>query len=80
MWNKRINISVVLILVLSSIGSVVEGSSVEISPLNSPADLDLSGNIVYAINFGNNGNPTVGGVYFYGCRFGFTQYFMLISV
>lgn len=65
MWNKRINISVVLILVLSSIGSVVEGSSVEISPLNSPADLDLSGNIVYAINFGNNGNPTVGGVYFY---------------
>jgi hypothetical protein len=37
---------------------------VEISPVNTAADLDLTGEIVYAINFGNNGNPTVGGVVF----------------
>ncbi len=54
----------VLIFVLSSIWSFAEGGVVEISPLNSPADLDLSGDIVYAINFGNNGNPNVGGIVF----------------
>ncbi|MCH8120489.1 MAG: hypothetical protein IIC00_12265 [Planctomycetes bacterium] len=64
MWNKRINISIALIFVLSLFGSVVEGSSVEISPLNSPEDLDLSGNIIYAINFGNNGNPQFDGFVF----------------
>lgn len=64
MWNRRINTSIALIFVLSLFGSVVEGGSVEISPLNSPADLDLSGNIIYAINFGNNGNPNVGGIVF----------------
>ena len=60
MWNKRINTSIALIFVLSLFGSVVEGDSVETLPLNSPADLDLSGNIVCAINFGNNGNPQFG--------------------
>ncbi|MCK4824821.1 hypothetical protein KA005_54220, partial [bacterium] len=64
MWNRRINTSIALIFVLSLFGSIVEGDSVEISPLNSPADLDLSGNIIYAINFGNNGNPNVGGIVF----------------
>jgi len=64
MWNKRINTSVAIIFVLSLFGSVVDGGSVEILPLNSPADLDLSGNIIYAINFGNNGNPNVGGIVF----------------
>jgi len=32
--------------------------------LNTPADLDLSGEIVYAINFGNNGNPRFGSFVF----------------
>ncbi|MHC4169734.1 MAG: hypothetical protein ACYSWQ_22535 [Planctomycetota bacterium] len=64
MWNKRIVTSMGLIFVLSSIWSFAEGGSAEILPLNSPADLDLSGNIVYAINFGNNGSPNVGGVVF----------------
>jgi len=63
MWNKRTDTSMALIFVLSSIWSFAEGG-VEILPLNSPADLDLSGDIVYAINFGNNGNPTIDGVYF----------------
>ena len=65
MWNRKINTSIALIFVLSLFGSVVEGGSVEISPLNSPADLDLSGDIVYAINFGNNGNPEFGGFVFF---------------
>ena len=64
MWNTRINASVVLIFVLSLFGSIAEGNDAEILPVNTPADLDLSGEIVYAINFGNNGSPTIGGVVF----------------
>jgi len=64
MWNKRTETSMALIFLLSSIWSLAEGGGVEILPLNSPADLDLSGNIVYAINFGNNGNPQFGEVVF----------------
>jgi len=50
-------------MVLSLIGTPIEGAVI-IQQLNAPTDLDLSGNIVYAINFGNNGSPTVGGVVF----------------
>ena len=60
MWKRTIKTSVALIIVLLSIGSLVEGGVVEIKAVNSPADLDLSGDIVYAINFGNNGNPQFG--------------------
>ena len=52
-----------LALILSRIGVPGE-PSVVISPVNSASDLDLSGNIVYAVNFGNNGNPNVGGYLF----------------
>jgi hypothetical protein len=38
--------------------------AVNASALNSVADLDLSGEIVYAINFGNNGNPRLGSIVF----------------
>ncbi len=50
-------------MILSLIGAPIEGAVI-IQQLNAPIDLDLSGNIVYAINFGNNGSPTVGGVVF----------------
>ncbi|MBC8471148.1 MAG: hypothetical protein H8D56_16930 [Planctomycetes bacterium] len=64
MWNTRMNTSIALVFVLSLFGTVAEGNDAEILPVNSPADLDLSGNIVYAINFGNNGSPNVDGVAF----------------
>jgi len=60
MWHKRVNTSVAVILMLSSFGSLVHAGTVETSALNTAADLDLSGNIVYAVNFGNNGNPRLG--------------------
>jgi len=53
-----------LIIVLLSAGSLVQAGLIEIKALNNPADLDLSGNIVYAVNFGNNGNPNIGGIVF----------------
>ena len=64
MYKKRIKISMAVIFILSLMGSLVDVSAVEISALNTPADLDLSGDIVYAINFGNNGNPQFGDVVF----------------
>jgi len=64
MWKRSIAVCAVLILVLSLTGNLVEGGVVEISQLNNPSDLDLSGDIVYAVNFGNNGNPDVGGFFF----------------
>jgi hypothetical protein len=65
MWNRRTHTSMALIIVLVLMGSLVQGSDTEILPVNSPADLDLSGNIIHAINFGNNGNPMIDGVYFH---------------
>ncbi len=53
-----IGVGIFLLSCIAAEGSVI------IQQLNSPADLDLSGNIIYAINFGNNGNPNVGGVVF----------------
>ncbi|NQV35905.1 MAG: hypothetical protein HQ515_24655 [Phycisphaeraceae bacterium] len=64
MWNRRTHTSMALIMVLVLMGSLVQGSETEILPVNSPADLDLSGDIMYAVNFGDNGNPTVGGTVF----------------
>jgi hypothetical protein len=64
MCKKVISLSVGLILVLAATGSLAQSPDVEVSALNTAADLDLSGEIVYAINFGNNGNPRLGGVVF----------------
>ncbi len=54
-----IGLGIVLISCMNSQGAVIG------QQLNSVADLDLSGDIIYAINFGNNGEPTVGGVIFH---------------
>jgi len=59
MWMKR-NVNVALVFVLLSLGAFVEGGTVDISAVNSPDDLDLSGKVIYAINFGDNGNPKFG--------------------
>jgi hypothetical protein len=64
MCNKRIKTIIALIVTLLSAWSLVQADTVEIKAVNSPADLDLSGNIVYAVNFGNNGNPNIGGIVF----------------
>ena len=64
MWKRKIKTSVTLIVVVLSAWSFVQADTLEIKAVNSPADLDLSGNIIYAINFGNNGNPNVGGIVF----------------
>lgn len=53
-----VGLGVLLLSCITTEGSVI------VQQLNSPADLDLSGNIIYAINFGNNGNPNVGGIVF----------------
>ena len=44
MWNERINISMAVVFVLSWMASPVSAGTVEISAVNSAADLDLSGN------------------------------------
>lgn len=53
-----VGLGIFLLSCLATEGSVI------VQQLNGPADLDLSGNIIYAINFGNNGSPNVGGVAF----------------
>ena len=50
-----------VIIVLSCVNSLADAT---VQQLNSATDLDLSSNIVYAINLGNNGNPNVGGITF----------------
>jgi hypothetical protein len=64
MNKKMIGFSVGLMLVLAVPRSLAQSLDVEISPVDSVGDLDLSGEIMYAINFGNNGTPTVGGITF----------------
>ena len=64
MCKKMVGLSIGLILVLLAPGSLAQTLDVEVSSLMTPADLDLSGEIVYAINFGDNGSPTVGGIVF----------------
>ena len=53
-----------VIVVVAGLGLPSYGGIASHSQLNSPADLDLSGEIIYAINFGNNGSPYIDGVYF----------------
>lgn len=64
MGKKLVGFGMGLILVLAVPGSLAQNLSVEVSSVNSVADLDLSGEVVYAINFGNSGNPTFGGFVF----------------
>jgi len=53
-----VGLVIVLLSCMNSQGDVI------VQQLNSAADLDLSGDIIYAINFGDNGRPNVGGVMF----------------
>lgn len=67
MMSKRrqgIILGVVLTITLAVSGTVASAQDTEVLYLDEVADLDLHGNIIYAVNFGNNGNPTVGGVAF----------------
>ena len=65
MNKKMVVCGVGLILVLAAPGALAQTLDVEVSALNSVADLDLSGKIVYAINFGNNGDVKLGGITFH---------------
>jgi hypothetical protein len=60
MCKARLASSGVLVLALASLAGLARGGEVVTSPLNTAGDLDLSGRVVYAINFGNNGNPQFG--------------------
>ena len=60
MFSRNVKKSLILLGTILLIGSLAEGNDVEILSLNSPADLDFSGDILYAVNFGDNGNPIVG--------------------
>ncbi|MBP7051539.1 MAG: hypothetical protein KBE65_11035 [Phycisphaerae bacterium] len=64
MYKKTVGLSVCLILTMVAPGALAQNPNVEVSALNSVADLDLSGEIVYAINFGDTGNPKLGDVVF----------------
>jgi hypothetical protein len=64
MWKKVVGLSAGCILVLAVGRSLGQSPGVEISQVNTRADLDLSGNVIYAINFGSNGKPVVGNVVF----------------
>jgi len=64
MYTKMVGLGVCLILVLAASGTLAQNPNVEVSALDSVADLDLSGEIVYAINFGDTGNPKLGDVVF----------------
>jgi F5/8 type C domain len=55
---------VALAIVLMLLGSRAEGQSVTLSSLNSAEDLNFSGTVIYAVNFGDNGSPVVGGIRF----------------
>jgi len=59
--NKKMTVlSVAVVITLAMCASVAHGANVEISAVNTAADLDLLGEIIYAINFGNSGNPQFG--------------------
>jgi hypothetical protein len=62
--RRGAGLGVALAIVLMLLGTRAEGQSVTLSPLNSAEDLDLSGTIICAVNFGDNGSPVVGGVCF----------------
>ncbi len=60
MYKKMLILDIVLILGFVAPRGLAQGFDVEILPVNTAADLDLSGAILYAVNFGNNGNPQLG--------------------
>lgn len=60
MGKKMVGLAVGLIVVLVAPASLAQDFDVEVLPVNTVADLDLSGEVIYAINFGNNGNPAFG--------------------
>lgn len=64
MCQRKAKSSTAVIFLLVVLGNLAVAGGVQISPVNTAEDLDLSGDIVYAVNFGNNGNPEVGGIVF----------------
>ncbi len=64
MRGGETSLAVVWIIIGMLLCGQVVGQSATIMPLNAVDDLDLSGPIVYAVNFGDNGSPVVGGVRF----------------
>jgi len=64
MCHRRTKSMTTMILVWAFLGSLAPGQTAEMAPLKTTADLDLSGDILYAVNFGNNGSLTIGGVVF----------------
>ncbi len=64
MCKTMVGLGACLILMLAVPGSLAQDPDVEVSPVNTAADLDLSGEVIYAINFGNSGNPTFGDLVF----------------
>ena len=64
MRRRGTGLAVVLAVVLVLLAGRTEGGTATIVPLNEAADLDLSGTVVYAVNFGDDGSPVVGGIDF----------------
>jgi len=64
MCSRTTKSNVALILLGLFLGNFTQAQTVEISPVNKATDLDLSGSIIHAINFGNNATPTLSGVTF----------------
>jgi len=62
--ESRIGLGVTLTIILAALGSPAMSQNPEVLYLDEVEDLDLSGNIIYAVNFGDNGTPTIGGVTF----------------
>lgn len=57
-----LQLTFVFLVIFTSLFSSQAGTV--ISQVNTPDDLDLSGDVIYAVNFGGNGNPNVGGFVF----------------
>lgn len=62
--KRGIVLSMVSIMTLAMSGTLAWGQDTEVLYLDEAADLDLEGSIIYAVNFGTNGSPVIGGVTF----------------
>jgi len=60
MCSRRVVSNGILVFAVLSLAGLARGGEAVFSPLDRASDLDLSGGLVYAINFGNNGNPQFG--------------------
>ena len=62
--DRRTGLGAVLALVLVLLGGRAEGGGATVALLNGAGDLDTSGTVVYAVNFGNDGGAVFGGIAF----------------